>query len=165
MLTNKKLSVGMGALAMLLREVQSVNLKNCLGHGGNNADINLSFEVNLEKLIKQASASLPKSEDESVGSEAVITGDDMIGEPPVVIDQPSQLASEQTSIETTTTSEITTANTSSTDNDTVEITVVDDIPANQDTDESSSANNETETGPSEATTSSETAEIIISEES
>ena len=89
MLTNKKLSVGMGALAMLLREVQSVNLKNCLGHGGNNADINLSFEVNLEKLIKQASASLPKSEDESVGSEAVITGDDMIGEPPVVIDQPS----------------------------------------------------------------------------
>ena len=59
MLTNKKLSVGMGAFAMLLSQAQSVNLKDCPGYGGNNADINLSFEVNLERLIKQASASLP----------------------------------------------------------------------------------------------------------
>ena len=64
MLTNKKLSVGMGAFAMLLSQAQSVNLKNCPGYGGNNADINLSFEVNLERLIKQASASLPESENE-----------------------------------------------------------------------------------------------------
>ena len=52
MLTNKKLSVGIGAFAMLLSQAQSVNLKNCPGFGGNNADINLSFEVNLERLIK-----------------------------------------------------------------------------------------------------------------
>ena len=39
------------------------------------------------------------------------------------------------------------------------------MPTNPDMDESSLANNDTEIGPSEATTSSETAEIIISEES
>ena len=75
---------------------------------------------------------MPESEDE-----AVITGDEVIGEPPVVEDQPSEPAEEETSTETTTTSEITTTNTSSTDNDTVEITILDDTPANLDTDESS----------------------------
>ena len=61
----------------------------------------------------------------------------MIGEPPVVIDQPDESAEEEQSTETTNISEITTTNTSSTDNDTVEITILDDTPANLDTDESS----------------------------
>ena len=66
----------------------------------------------------------------------------MIGEPPVVIDQPDESAEEEQSTETTNISEITTTNTSSTDNDTVEITILDDTPANLGTDESSFDNTE-----------------------
>ena len=163
MLSNKKLSVGLGTFTMLLSQAQSVNLKNCLGHGGNNADINLSFEVNLERLIKQASASLPEIEDES---EAVITGDEVIGEPPVVINQPSEPAAEETNSVTTTTSEITTTNTSSTDNDTVEITILDDIPVDPVTGESNSDNTggtSAESSQTETVTSSETATATIIE--
>ena len=60
MLTFKKLSMGMSALAMLLSHAQSVNLESCCG--GNNADINLSFEVNVASLLRQATASLPADE-------------------------------------------------------------------------------------------------------
>ena len=45
----KGLSVGMGAFAMLLNMAQSVNLNNCCG--GNEAAINLTFEVNVASLL------------------------------------------------------------------------------------------------------------------
>ena len=45
MLTNKKLTMGMGALAMLLNQTNSVNLEKCCGDD-NNVDINIKFQVN-----------------------------------------------------------------------------------------------------------------------
>jgi hypothetical protein len=42
MLTNKKFTMGMSALAMLLNQANSVNLQKCCGDD-NNVDINIRF--------------------------------------------------------------------------------------------------------------------------
>ena len=55
MLANKKLSMGMTAFAMLLSQTESVSLHDCCGGsccGGNEANIDLNFEVNVASAIR-----------------------------------------------------------------------------------------------------------------
>ena len=76
--------MGMGALAMLLSETKSVNLNGCCG-GGNEANIDLNFEVNIAAVLRQATASMPESQRDAILAAAGITGDEGMGEAPVVI--------------------------------------------------------------------------------
>ena len=98
MFANKRFSVGVGALTILLSQTQAVKLNDCHGCGGgnNNADINLNFEVNVASLLRQATADMPESEREAILTAAGITGDEGIGEDPVVVTQTSQPAAEET---------------------------------------------------------------------
>ena len=76
--------MGMGALAMLLNETKSVNLNGCCG-GGNEANIDLNFEVNIAAVLRQATASMPESQRDAILAAAGITGDEGMGEAPVTI--------------------------------------------------------------------------------
>ena len=76
--------MGMGALAMLLSETKSVNLNGCCG-GGNEANIDLNFEVNIAAVLRQATASMPESQRDAILAAAGITGDEGMGEAPVTI--------------------------------------------------------------------------------
>ena len=76
--------MGMGALAMLFSETKSVNLNGCCG-GGNEANIDLNFEVNIAAVLRQATASMPESQRDAILAAAGITGDEGMGEAPVVI--------------------------------------------------------------------------------
>lgn len=60
MLTNRNFTMGMSALVMLLNDAQSVNLQDCCG-GGNEANIDLNFEVNIAAVLRQATASMPET--------------------------------------------------------------------------------------------------------
>ena len=76
--------MGMGALAMLFSETKSVNLNGCCG-GGNEANIDLNFEVNIAAVLRQATASMPESQRDAILAAAGITGDEGMGEAPVTI--------------------------------------------------------------------------------